>query len=115
MPASSRLTWAVVYIVLLAVSAYAVGLPDLRCTMRSAVAGAAVSTALAAGGMSLVQLVLGSLLLPRFVIFSSALVLIPWYAICASAATDGRDRDEGRDRILAALGPAEAATLEVEL
>jgi lipopolysaccharide/colanic/teichoic acid biosynthesis glycosyltransferase len=115
MHASSRLSWALVYIVLLAVSAYAVGLPDLHTGVRSAAAAAVTSTVAAAGGISLIQLVTGSLLLPRFVVFSSALVLVPWYALCAGAATDGRDRDENRDRILAVVGPAEAEELEADL
>ncbi len=50
--------------------------------------GATVTAALA---MSLVQLVVGDALLPRFVVIGSAIVLVPWYMLCAAmAATAGR-------------------------
>ena len=107
--ASGRLTWSLVYAVLLGGAAYALGLPDLRIGLRSALGTATLSTAAAAAGVSLIQLTAGSLLLPRFVVFTSALVLVPWYALCAALAADGRTRDEERDRILAVVGPGEAA------
>ena len=113
--ASGRLTWSLVYAVLLSGAAYALGLPDLRPSLRSALGTAALSTLVAGVGISLVQLSLGSLLLPRFVVFSTALVLVPWYGLCAALAADGRTRDEGRDRILAVVGPGEAAAMEEQL
>jgi len=52
------------YIVLLAVCAYGVGLPELGGTRRGVVLAAVGSTMVAAGGMSLLQLLAGSALLP---------------------------------------------------
>ena len=63
-----RLWWTLAYLVVLLVAAYAAGLPELPRTARGA-AAAGVATALAgAAGLSSVQLLLGSPLLPRFVI-----------------------------------------------
>jgi lipopolysaccharide/colanic/teichoic acid biosynthesis glycosyltransferase len=42
-------------------------------------------------------------------------VLVPWYVLCTLVATDARSRDEGRDRVLAVVGPDEARELETEL
>ena len=115
MRATSRLGWSLVYAAVLCVAAYGLGLPDLRGSRRSALTGAVATTAGAATAVSLVQVLLGSLLLPRFVVFASAIVLVPWYVLCAAVAEDGRDRDEDRDRVLAVVGPAEAGALEAEL
>src|SRR4051812_13634728 len=115
MHATSRLTWSLGYVVLLALSAYAVGLPDLRSGVRFALPSAVASTAAASAGVSLAQFAFGSIALPRFVVFASALVLVPWYALCSAVAEDGLDRDTGRDRVLAVVGPAEADALEAEL
>jgi lipopolysaccharide/colanic/teichoic acid biosynthesis glycosyltransferase len=112
---SSRLPWEVAYAGLLCLAAYAAGLPDLRRGRRAALAAAAGATGAAAGVVSLGQLLLGSLLLPRFVVLSAALVLVPWYALSALLASDGRDRDEGRDRVVAVVGGEEAAALAQEL
>jgi len=53
--------------------------------------------------------------LPRFVVASAALVLVPFYVLCTRVAADARSRDEGRDRILAVVGQDEGAELEAEL
>jgi lipopolysaccharide/colanic/teichoic acid biosynthesis glycosyltransferase len=102
-------------VTLLCLAAYGSGLPDLRRDTRSALLSGLAATAVAATSISVVQLLLGSLLLPRFVVFASALVLVPWYALCTALASDGRDRDEGRDRVLAVVGVDDAAALEAEL
>ena len=111
---SSRLGWSVLYAGLLALAAYALGLPDLRAGLR-ALPAAAGAAGVAAATVSLAQFASGSLALPRFVVFASALVLVPWYALCAAVAEDGRDRDEGRDRVLAVVGAAEAEALEADI
>jgi lipopolysaccharide/colanic/teichoic acid biosynthesis glycosyltransferase len=112
---SSRFSWSLAYIVLLALAAYGVGLPDLVRDRRRSFGAAVAAACAAAAGISLAQLVLGSQLLPRFVVFSSALVLVPWCAMCARLADDGRQRDSERDRVLAVVGPGEAAMLDYEL
>ena len=43
-------------------------------------------------GISLLQLFVGDALLPRFVVFGAAILLVPWYLLCAALATDGRSQ-----------------------
>ena len=112
---SSRLPWTLAYMVLLCVAAYAVGLPELYRGVRSALIAALAAVVAAAGVISMIQLALGSLLLPRFVVAAAGLVLVPWYALCSLISSDGRARDEDRERVLAVVGQDEAGELESEL
>ncbi len=66
--ASSRFGWSVAYVVMLAVAAYGVGLPDLPRNVYQALWSALGAAALGALGISVAQLLLGSQLLPRFVV-----------------------------------------------
>lgn len=112
---SPRMAWSAAYVLLLGISAYGLGLPDLvRGARRVAVAivGATIS---AAAAMAAFQLVVGDALLPRFVVFGSALVLIPWYGLCVAVAGGSRGRAEGRDRVVVVAEPNEALTLMFEL
>jgi lipopolysaccharide/colanic/teichoic acid biosynthesis glycosyltransferase len=65
--------------------------------------------------MSAVQLLLGTLLLPRFVLFGTAALLLPGYALCATVASDGRRIHEERDRVLVVGPPAAVDDLALEL
>jgi lipopolysaccharide/colanic/teichoic acid biosynthesis glycosyltransferase len=112
---SSRFAWALAYVALLAGATYAAGLPDLARTRRSALAAALGSSAAAAVGISLLQLVAGSALLPRFVVFATPAVLVPFHVMCAALAADGRSRQAGRDRVVAVAGLAEGVQLADEL
>ena len=112
---SARATWTLAYILLLALAAYGAGLPDLPRSARAAIApsvGAAAGGALA---VSAVQLVAGDELLPRFVVFGSAAILVVWFLLCATLARDGRERAEHRDRVLVVGSPAESEALRLEL
>ncbi|HEX2275252.1 MAG TPA: sugar transferase [Acidimicrobiales bacterium] len=109
--ASSRFGWSLGYIAILAIAAYGAGLPDLVRTRRSALAAATGSTAIAAVGISLAQLVAGSALLPRFVVLGSPAVLVPVYVLCSALSRDGHAYDRERDRVVAVAGPDEAAHL----
>ncbi|MDQ1532366.1 MAG: hypothetical protein QOF28_127 [Actinomycetota bacterium] len=111
---SSRLGWAVAYAALLVVATYGAGLPDLA-RGRSTIGTAAIATAAAAFGMSLCQLVVGSALLPRFTVFGSAAVLVPWSVLVGGLSRDADDRAEDRDRVVFVGSPADAATLTDEL
>ena len=113
--ASFRFTWSLAYIGLLLVAAYGAGLPDLPRTRRSAVLTASASAGVAALGISIIQLVLGSAVLPRFVVFGTAAVLIPFLVLCVTMAQDGRSRDGQRDRVVAVAGLAEGVHLTAEL
>lgn len=112
---SFRFGWAVAYVLLLVVAAYGVGLPDLPRTRRSALASALTATFGAAVAMSLVQLVAGDVLLPRFVVFAAVLVLVPWYAICVNVAADGHDRALHQDRVVVVGDHADIAPLREEI
>jgi len=103
------------YIGLLCVSAYAVGLPDVTRTSRSALAASVGAVAAAALGISAAQLVLSSQLLPRFVVLASALLLVPWFLACTVVANGGRKQERWHDQVLLVAGPEEAAELRQEL
>jgi len=112
---SFRFAWSIFYIVLLCLAAYAVGLPDLTRGSRSAVVSALAASGVAALSISLMQLVVGSSLLPRFVVFGAAIILVPWDVACAVLATGGRTRAEDRDRVVAVVSLDEADALRAEL
>ncbi len=111
---SFRVWWALAYILLLYGAAYAIGFPNLVRT-RQAPLAALGAAAVAAAGMSLIQLVAGTALLPRFVVFTVALALVPWYVLCAALASKGRTDAQERDRVVVVSEPSEAQTLQDEL
>jgi lipopolysaccharide/colanic/teichoic acid biosynthesis glycosyltransferase len=112
---SDRFGWSLAYIAILCIAAFGVGLPDLPRNAYQALLSALGATAAAAIGISVVQLLVGSALLPRFVVFWTALFLIPGYALCAFVAHRGRKRGEGRDRVVAVAEPDEVAAFVAEL
>jgi lipopolysaccharide/colanic/teichoic acid biosynthesis glycosyltransferase len=112
---SSRFAWSFAYAALLCLAAYGVGLPDLARSWRSAVLSAAGSTAAAAVGISLLQLLAGSALLPRFVVLGTPLLLVPWFVACTALATGARNLEEDRDRVVAVVSLEEADSLRAEL
>ena len=113
--ASSRFAWSLAYIALLCAAAYGAGLPDLPGSNRAAALTAAASTSAAALAMSVLQLVVGSALLPRFDVFGTPLLLVPSAVACSTLARRGRERDGQRDRVVAVAGPEESANLSREL
>lgn len=112
---SQRFGWSLAYIVILCVAAFGVGLPDLPRNAYQALFSALGATAAAGVTISVVQLLVGSALLPRFVVFWSALFLVPGYALTAFVAHRGRRRGEGRDRVVAVAEPEEVAAFVAEL
>jgi lipopolysaccharide/colanic/teichoic acid biosynthesis glycosyltransferase len=113
--AGTRLGWELVYAGGLCLGAYAVGLPDLPRSRRSRWISSIAAIALVALGISAAQLLLGTLLLPRFVLFGSAALLIPGYALFATVASDGRRLTEERDRVLVVAGLDAVDDLGLEL
>ncbi len=107
--------WTVAYAGLLCICAYAAGLPDVTRTSRSALAASVGSVAAAALGISGAQLVLGSQVLPRFVVLMTALLLVPWFLACTVVANGGRKQERFHDQVLLVAGPEEAAELRQEL
>jgi lipopolysaccharide/colanic/teichoic acid biosynthesis glycosyltransferase len=107
--------WQLAYAAGLCLAAYAVGLPDLPRTRRSRWLSGGAALVLVALGISALQLLLGALLLPRFVVFGTAGLLLPGYALLATVASDGRRRHEQRDRVLVVASPDAVDDLTLEL
>lgn len=108
---SSRFAWALLYCGLLCVSAYGWGLPEVPRTSRSRLPSSIVAPATGALAISAVQLFAGDALLPRFVVFGVALILVPWFFLASTLSGAGRSAMELRDRVFV-VGPEE---LEEEL
>ncbi len=111
---SVRAGWSLAYVGVLLVAAYAVGLPALPRS-RNKLLVASGGALLGATLMSLVTLVAGGQLLPRFVIFGAAAVTAPWNMLCAMVAEGGRQRAEARDRIIVVGDGDEGAQVRTEL
>src|SRR5688500_14138503 len=65
---SARFAWSIAFILLVAVTSYGVGLPDLPRSTVGAGGASVLSLGLSATGVSIVQLFIGDALLPRFVL-----------------------------------------------
>ncbi len=112
---SFRFAWSLAYIALLVVAGYGAGLPDLARNRRAALAQAVASTGMAALGISVLQLLAGSSLLPRFVVFGAPALVVPWAVLCAGIARDAHEREAERDRVVAVAGADESVRLVDEL
>ena len=112
---SYRFGWSIAYIVLLCVGAYGVGLPDLPRNAYQALWSSLGAAVIGAAGMSTAQLVLGSQLLPRFVIFWSAVFLIPGWSLTGFIAARDRQRQRRRDRVLLVADEDDVERLSAEL
>lgn len=110
--ASFRLPWALTYLGLLVLCAYAFGFPGSVRRPGWAAVGAAAT---AAGGISVVQLFVGDALLPRVVVFGAAALCVPWLVGCARVAAAGQARAEARDRVVFVGEPGDGEALRVEL
>lgn len=111
---SSRAAWAITYVALASVVAYGLGLPD-TVRGRGRFLTAAGTCAGAAAIVSGAQLVVGVAVLPRFVVFGSALVLTAWYWMIGLFLEHSTDLSEQRDRLVLVGTPADAATLGDDL
>ena len=87
---SYRFGWSAAYVILLAVSSYSVGLPEVLRTRRAAWAASVTACVVGALGVSVAQLLTNSVLLPRLVVFGAGLILVPWFAFCATLARHAR-------------------------
>jgi len=112
---TSRFVWTVTYAGILCVTAYGFGLPDVPRSRKAALGSAVGASFLGAFFISLTQLFVGDALLPRFVVFGSALILPDWYRLCVGLSVGGRSRLEARDRVVVVARPDEVAALELEL
>lgn len=112
---TGRLVWATAYTSLLMVGCYVTGLPGSARSARSAALNAVMAVAMGSVGISVVQLVLGDALLPRFVVFGSALLIVPTVAVLSRVHRTGVERAIPRDRVFFIGGEAEHTTLDDEL
>ncbi len=112
---TSRFGWTIAYVGILCVVAYGFGLPDVPRSRKAALGSSVGAAFLGAAAISLIQLFVGDALLPRFVVFGSALLLPDWYRICVGMAVGGRSRAEARDRVVVIAQPDEVAALALEL
>jgi lipopolysaccharide/colanic/teichoic acid biosynthesis glycosyltransferase len=112
---SFRFAWSFAYIGLLGVAAYGLGLPDLVRARRGAVRSALGATVLAALGISSLQLLFSSALLPRFVVFGAPVLLVPLFVACCALAEGGRARAEERDRVCIVADREEVEVLRADL
>ena len=97
---SFRFAWSLAYSMALAVAAYGMGLPELVHGRRQVISRAASASACAALGISVVQLAMGDALLPRFVVFGAAILVVPIQVAAVVLARRGQRTDEGRDRVV---------------
>ncbi|MEO6627392.1 MAG: sugar transferase, partial [Aquihabitans sp.] len=112
---SAMFFWGLFYAAILALAAYAVGLPDLTFEKGKALSVALAVSIVAAGLMSAAQFVAGQPLIGRFVIFGSAIVAVPIQVVASALAHTGRNRAEARDRVVFVGREAEAAQLRHDL
>lgn len=112
---TGRLVWAAAYTLLLMTGCYVAGLPGSARSMRSAALNAVMAVVMASLGISLVQLGLGDALLPRFVVFGSAMIVVPSVAVLSRVYRAGVERGIPRDRVFFVGGEAERMSLDEEL
>lgn len=105
---TARFAWSLTYAAVLVVAAYGVGLPELVDKTAAAVGSAVRAVVIAAVAISTVQLFAGDALLPRFVVFGSGALLVPWYVLMAALAD--RATHEAGARVLL-IGSSEEAEL----
>jgi len=112
---TARFGWVLGYILLLELAAYLTGIPDVsEAKWAAAVTSLGAATA-GAAGISLVQLLGGTQLLPRVVVLGSAVVLFPIFFAITIVAREADHRGADDDRVLAVVGADDAAALEVDL
>ena len=113
---SYRLPWLVLYLVLLLGASYSLGLPELQRTRTETVLSALAATVASVVGVSIVQAVLGTPLLPRSLLGMSTLIGPLWSVLLWNLSVDLFLRSAARDRVFLVCSSAEdAAALEVEL
>ena len=112
---SFRFAWAIAYCGILLVVCYGLGLPDLPRSIPSGFLTSAVAAGLAALAISSVQLVVGDALLPRFVVFGSALLIVPLGTVCVGLSLIGDEASADRDRVLVVGNSDLVRELEAEL
>jgi lipopolysaccharide/colanic/teichoic acid biosynthesis glycosyltransferase len=112
---TERFMWTLAYIVLIEFSAYVSGALDIQRNHTGVLWSSVGAAAGGAVAISLIQLALGNLLLPRAVVGGAALVLLPIYLAMAHVTMRSQASGSGEDRVLAVAGPEEAAALDADI
>lgn len=112
---TARFGWVIGYILLLELAAYMTGIPDVSEAKWAAALSSFAAATAGAAGISLIQLLGGTLLLPRAVVLGSAMALFPIFLGLTLLARDAERKGAGEDRVLAIVGADDAAALEVDL
>lgn len=107
--------WDALYTGLIALAAYALGLPEQPRNLTSAMLRSATAGALGALSISVIQLLLGSRVLPRFTILGAVLLLVPWGAFCNWLVGGRAFAASAGTRVLVVGGPNELAFLDADL
>lgn len=107
--------WDALYTGLIALAAYALGLPEQPRNLTSAMLRSAMAGALGALSISVVQLLLGSRVLPRFTILGAVLLIVPWGAFCNWVVGGRAFSAAVGTRVLVVGGPNELAFLDADL
>jgi lipopolysaccharide/colanic/teichoic acid biosynthesis glycosyltransferase len=113
--ASFRLPWALTFAFFLSVAAYSLGLPDVPRRARQILASSVVAATAGTAAVSLAQLIIGSALLPRFVVVATWLALPPWLGLCAVVARGGKSIAGARDRVVVIGDQEDSKCLMTEL
>lgn len=115
-PLAQRTSWIIGYIALISIVTYAVGLPDAPATKRRTAVLALVATTVGAAGITLFQYMTNSpTMLPRFVVFGTAVLNIPIQVLMNMFFRRGVRRAEDRDRVLLVAGHLEHERLVADL
>jgi lipopolysaccharide/colanic/teichoic acid biosynthesis glycosyltransferase len=109
----SRLLWGVAYVFALWLAAYGLGFPDVP--VRTAVLRAIGAVGISAVGISLLQLIAGTALLPRFVVFGAGAALLPVYVASAMLSSRARAGAQERDRVVIVADTGDVAAMREDL
>ncbi len=110
---SARMWWALVFIGILWLTIYGFGIPDQPSSSPITAAGVAMATSI--GLVSVVQLFVGDALLPRFVVFSSGIVLVLLLAALTTLTRHMVLKEQLVDRILIVGSSEEIEQLQLDL
>ena len=112
---TKRFLWTLAYVAFLEFFAYVSGAFDIQRT-QAGVLWAGVGASVGGGvAISLIQLADGSQLLPRAVVGVTTVVLLPIYIAMGHLDRRAQALGAGEDRVLAVIGPEEAAALDADI
>jgi exopolysaccharide biosynthesis polyprenyl glycosylphosphotransferase len=112
---TSRFPWLLVFIALILLTTYVAGLPDQTHDRDDAALRSAGALLAAALLVSLFALLVGSQLLPRFVVFGTIGILTPVCMFASAASRRSRRRREEHQRVLTVVSTEESALLHRDL